>query len=343
MRTSPRRAACWRTDDGRCVRPAPGHRGARAHAGHAARPAVGSARGWITTNEGPDTFSPFDNVGPPDSRRAHRLDPARAHHPGAGRQPPFEPYDRFAQVRESAGKTLESCSTSSHACAPRTSQTLRGWQLTEAQLALEGEHPELGPGHAAAVARHLGGARSRARGADLARDGQAVSPGRRARGGPTCRFSTGDPHAVTVQRLHRRPIAPLARELFLTMAAVFGCRGAAGRRLSRPAARARRLLRDRRVRRRSRRRRPDRPHAADDHDASASAIFIYDIAVVPAHQRQGVGRALVEALREMPAADGIDVVFVPADNDDTHALDFYRALGGDPAPVTIFTFGGAAD
>jgi aminoglycoside 3-N-acetyltransferase I len=26
------------------------------------------------------------------------------------------------------------------------------------------------------------------------------------------------------------------------------------------------------------------------------------------------------------------------DNDDTHALDFYQALGGAPTPVTVFTF-----
>jgi aminoglycoside 3-N-acetyltransferase I len=33
-----------------------------------------------------------------------------------------------------------------------------------------------------------------------------------------------------------------------------------------------------------------------------------------------------------------DEVFVPADNDDQHALDFYRALGGSPSSVTFFTF-----
>jgi aminoglycoside 3-N-acetyltransferase I len=48
---------------------------------------------------------------------------------------------------------------------------------------------------------------------------------------------------------------------------------------------------------------------------------------------------LVAALREAAAAEGIHVAFVPADNEDTHALDFYRAIGGVPAPVTIFTFG----
>ena len=74
-----------------------------------------------------------------------------------------------------------------------------------------------------------------------------------------------------------------------------------------------------------------------------SELFLYDIAVVPSHQRRGVGRALVATLRDGVAAEGIDVVFVPADDEDVHALDFYRALGGEPAPVTIFTFGGAAD
>jgi aminoglycoside 3-N-acetyltransferase I len=70
----------------------------------------------------------------------------------------------------------------------------------------------------------------------------------------------------------------------------------------------------------------------------SSEMFIYDLAVHPNHQRKGVGRALVEMLRVQAAAVGITVAFVPADNEDTHALDFYRAIGGAAAPVTIFTF-----
>jgi len=70
----------------------------------------------------------------------------------------------------------------------------------------------------------------------------------------------------------------------------------------------------------------------------ALELFIYDIAVREDHQRKGVGRRLVAALREAAATAGITDVFVPADDDDTHALDFYRALGGMPSPVTIFTF-----
>lgn len=70
----------------------------------------------------------------------------------------------------------------------------------------------------------------------------------------------------------------------------------------------------------------------------ASEIFIYDIAVRPDHQRQGIGRRLIETLRAQASAAGVEVAWVPADNEDTHALDFYRALGGEPAPVTVFTF-----
>lgn len=72
--------------------------------------------------------------------------------------------------------------------------------------------------------------------------------------------------------------------------------------------------------------------------AEASEVFIYDLAVVSEHQRQGIGRQLVTTLRSLAAAAGISVVFVPADNEDAHALDFYRAVGGTAAPVTIFTF-----
>ena len=59
----------------------------------------------------------------------------------------------------------------------------------------------------------------------------------------------------------------------------------------------------------------------------SSELFLYDLAVLPAHQRQGAGTRLVKALRN-----------AAADNEDTHALDFYRAVGGTASPVTFFTF-----
>lgn len=66
-------------------------------------------------------------------------------------------------------------------------------------------------------------------------------------------------------------------------------------------------------------------------------LFIYDIAVRVEHQRKGVGRLLVSELQKRAGAT-VNNVFVAADNDDQHALDFYRALGGVAASVTMFTF-----
>lgn len=67
-------------------------------------------------------------------------------------------------------------------------------------------------------------------------------------------------------------------------------------------------------------------------------LFIYDVAVAPAHQGHGAGTALLAAIRREAGALNALSVFVPADNDDLHALAFYEATGGDGAPVTIFTY-----
>jgi aminoglycoside 3-N-acetyltransferase I len=67
-------------------------------------------------------------------------------------------------------------------------------------------------------------------------------------------------------------------------------------------------------------------------------MFIYDVAVRPDYQRQGVGRHLMAAVRVAARGRGIDDVFVAADEDDAHALDFYRSLGGSPSMSAIFTF-----
>ena len=72
--------------------------------------------------------------------------------------------------------------------------------------------------------------------------------------------------------------------------------------------------------------------------SEAPELFLYDIAVRSDQQRKGIGRSLVTALCEQAREAGILDVFVFADNDDLHALDFYRALGGMPSAVTSFAF-----
>ena len=72
--------------------------------------------------------------------------------------------------------------------------------------------------------------------------------------------------------------------------------------------------------------------------SESSELFIYDVAVRPDYQRRGIGRRLFCALCEEASKAGIQDVFVPADDEDVHALDFYRNLGGVGSPVTIFDF-----
>lgn len=105
---------------------------------------AGLPAAWIECNEGPDTFSPFDNVG-------HLIHGERADwipraqlilSQGADRT--FQPYDRFAQVRESAGKSIDTLLDEFAALRAQNLTTLRAWNLAEAQLALEGTHPAFG-------------------------------------------------------------------------------------------------------------------------------------------------------------------------------------------------------
>ncbi|RDC64002.1 GNAT family N-acetyltransferase [Adhaeribacter pallidiroseus] len=65
---------------------------------------------------------------------------------------------------------------------------------------------------------------------------------------------------------------------------------------------------------------------------------MYDIAVKPAFQRKGIGRQLLDTLLHYSQQNGFINVFVPANEEDTHALDFYHATGGNPEKVVYFTY-----
>jgi len=73
------------------------------------------------------------------------------------------------------------------------------------------------------------------------------------------------------------------------------------------------------------------------HGESAE-LFIYDVAVRQQYQRMGVGRRLLSATCQLAAQSGIHLAFVAAESTDTHAVDFYRALGGTGSSATLFTF-----
>jgi hypothetical protein len=99
---------------------------------------------WTDGNEGPDTWSPFDVVG-------HLIHGERADWiPRArmileeGRSRAFEPFDRFAQFRDSEGKSVTELLDEFEQLRAQSLATLKGWRLTDAQLSLEGEHPVFG-------------------------------------------------------------------------------------------------------------------------------------------------------------------------------------------------------
>jgi hypothetical protein len=99
---------------------------------------------WTTCDEGPETFSAFDNVG--HLIHGERTDwiPRAKIILGEGTDRRFEKFDRFAQKHESGGKTLAELLDEFARLRAENLTTLRSWQLSEDQLARPGEHPELG-------------------------------------------------------------------------------------------------------------------------------------------------------------------------------------------------------
>jgi hypothetical protein len=99
---------------------------------------------WITNNEGPETFSPFDVVG-------HLIHGEKTDWPNRikmvlekGTSSPFVPYDRFAMYKESEGKTLNQLLKEFEDLRIKNMQWLRSLNLSEQDLAKRGKHPNLG-------------------------------------------------------------------------------------------------------------------------------------------------------------------------------------------------------
>jgi uncharacterized damage-inducible protein DinB len=100
---------------------------------------------WVTRNEGPDTWSPYDVVG----HLIHgertdwipRLELLLAH----GTSRAFTPFDRFAQFRDSQGKSLGQLLDAFAELRASNLARLASLRLTREDLHRPGLHPELGP------------------------------------------------------------------------------------------------------------------------------------------------------------------------------------------------------
>lgn len=67
-------------------------------------------------------------------------------------------------------------------------------------------------------------------------------------------------------------------------------------------------------------------------------FYIYDIAVHPKFQKQGLGKQLIEALKKEAYVRGVEVMFVEVESEDGGAVAFYRAIGGQEVSVNHFNF-----
>jgi hypothetical protein len=99
---------------------------------------------WTRSNEGDGTFSPYDVIGHLNhGERTDWIPRARIllEH---GESRPFDRYDRFAQQRESAGKTLDELLDEFATLRRGNLDLVRSWNLDAAAFARRGTHPVLG-------------------------------------------------------------------------------------------------------------------------------------------------------------------------------------------------------
>jgi hypothetical protein len=101
-------------------------------------------RDWVETNEGADTWSPYDVIGHLiHGERTDWITRAKIilEH---GESRPFDPFDRFAQFEESNGKTLEYLLDEFAALRERNLAALREMKIGEGDFEKTGQHPALG-------------------------------------------------------------------------------------------------------------------------------------------------------------------------------------------------------
>lgn len=72
--------------------------------------------------------------------------------------------------------------------------------------------------------------------------------------------------------------------------------------------------------------------------SASSEMYLYDLGVNPEFQRQGIGTKLMEKLKEYSKNLGYKELFVQADIEDEHAIDFYKKTGGKAADVIHFSY-----
>lgn len=104
----------------------------------------GLADEWIFSNEGPDSWSPYDVVGHLIHGEQTDWIPRAKIILEHGERRAFEPFDRFAMFEKSKGKSLSELLATFERLRGESLRQLQEMNLTPELLAKRGMHPELG-------------------------------------------------------------------------------------------------------------------------------------------------------------------------------------------------------
>jgi hypothetical protein len=99
---------------------------------------------WVRSTEGKDTWSAFDIVGHLISAERSDWMPRVRTILENGEQRAFAPFDRFAQLRESQGKSMDQLLDDLARLRRENLVALQGLNLSRDDLARRGKHPALG-------------------------------------------------------------------------------------------------------------------------------------------------------------------------------------------------------
>ena len=100
---------------------------------------------WITSNEGPETWSPFDVLGHLIHGEETDWIPRAKIILSDGEDKTFIPFDRFAQLEKSKGKSMRDLLEEFSGLREANIQELHALNIQEEDLQKTGMHPELGP------------------------------------------------------------------------------------------------------------------------------------------------------------------------------------------------------
>ena len=104
----------------------------------------GLSEEWTQSKGDAENWSPYDVIGHLIHGEETDWIPRAEIILAQGKDRTFEPFDRLAQFERSRGRSLTDLLTELAHARNASLEKLIGWQLTPEQLALRGDHPELG-------------------------------------------------------------------------------------------------------------------------------------------------------------------------------------------------------